>query len=76
MTDRSELLLLFEQAIEVDEGTIEGNRKLDAIPEWDSLSVLGFMAMVDSECGKKIEPKELSACQTVDDVLDLVIKGA
>ncbi len=40
--------------------------------EWDSLAVLGFIAMMDSEFDKTISGGEVRAFKTIQDALDVM----
>lgn len=59
---------LIEEAMEADEGSIQTGQPL----EWDSISVVTFMALVDERLDKIVPAKELNKCVTVDEVASLV----
>ena len=64
--ERSELLLLLDELLELDPGTLKGDERLDALGSWNSLAVIGFMALVNEHYGVIVSPKQISACTTID----------
>ena len=46
---------------------------LDAIEEWDSLSIVSFLAMVDVEYGKTMRAAQFKDAQTIGDLYRLVM---
>ena len=61
-----------EQVLDVDPGTLKGGEALAGLDAWDSMAVLGFIAMADEQYGAMIPPKLIPACRTVDDLADLI----
>jgi len=45
---------------------------LTDIEEWDSLSVISFVAMADINYGKKLHAADIRKAQTVQDLYDFV----
>lgn len=45
---------------------------LDDLEEWDSLSLVSFMAMANAVYGKKIVPSDVKMAKTVADLYKLV----
>lgn len=45
---------------------------LEDIEEWDSLSVVSYIAMANSSYGKKIDAGEVRKAATIQDLYDLV----
>lgn len=45
---------------------------LEDIEEWDSLSVVTYIAMANSSYGKKIDASEVRKASTIQDLYDLV----
>ena len=50
---------------------LEGPEKLDDYPLWDSTAIITFMALADEHNGCRLTPRQIAACQTVDDLLQL-----
>lgn len=65
---RKDFLLLLDEVIEAQAGTLTGAEALQDIA-WDSLSVLGFIALMDERFGVAVSPKKLSKCKTVYDLI-------
>lgn len=40
--------------------------------EWNSLTALSVIAMVDDECGKRITGADLRSCTTIEELYNLV----
>ena len=69
---KSEFLLLLDELIEADLGTLKGSELLSDIERWDSLIVMGLIALVDEKFEVTLSPKRLAACQTVNDLIGLI----
>jgi acyl carrier protein len=48
------------------------NSVLQNIEEWDSLSFVSFLAMVNVSTGKKLEPTTVKTAQTIGDLFELI----
>lgn len=68
MTNEEKILIL-EDLMEVEERTLKPETLLSDIDEWDSVSLLSFIAMVDEEFEKVITGKEVKSCNTVSDLM-------
>ena len=62
-------LALIEEALDTEEGPLRPETPLDDVEEWDSITMLSLIAMLDEEFGKTISGKELKALRTVADIL-------
>lgn len=71
MTEKEKLALL-EEMLEVDEGTLTPDMKLDDIEEWDSVAIISFMALVDDEFDKSIKASEIKEFKTIADALNVM----
>jgi hypothetical protein len=69
---KPELLRLLEQTLRLSEQTLTGREHLQGVPNWDSMSILAFIAMVDRKFGVALRGSRVCACQTVDDLLGLI----
>ncbi|MEI9985271.1 MAG: acyl carrier protein [Aliidongia sp.] len=61
-----------ESALELPAGSLTGNEQLADIPEWDSLAVISFIALVDEKLGLAVDGEALANAGTVGDLLALV----
>ena len=74
--DRNDFILRLDDLLQLDPGTLKGSDRLDELEAWDSLAVMGFIALADEELGAAISPARLARCQTVDDLVALAHEGA
>lgn len=72
MNKHETILLSLDDLLELDSGTLTGSEELKDIEAWDSLAVMGFIAMVDEEFDVMVPPSQLSKCKTVADLIALV----
>jgi acyl carrier protein len=56
----------------VREQSLTGWETLSELEGWDSVAVISFMAMADSEFGVTVSPKDIAACKTINDIAALV----
>jgi len=68
---KSDFYLLLDQLLEADAGTIKGNEKLADIPKWDSLAVMGFIAMLDQHFSLIVPATEIMGAANVADLAKL-----
>lgn len=66
--------IFLEKFIEIldTESEVTMDSMLSEIEEWDSLSIVSFLAMANSVYGKKIKPDVLIAAKSVRDLYALV----
>ncbi len=75
MTNADQLNRDLESILELEPGTISGAETLEEI-NWDSLSVITFLAMADSNYGLSIPAAKLQAVKNVADLLALTTSSA
>ena len=61
-----------ESTLELPAGSLKGTELLADIPEWDSLAVISFIALVDEKLGLAVEGEALANADSVADLLALV----
>lgn len=54
------------------EDEITMDTKLDELEEWDSLSIVSYVAMANTSSGKRIEPKIVREAETIRDLYELL----
>jgi acyl carrier protein len=69
---KSDFLLLVDELIEKEPATLKGPEVLTELEGWDSVAVMGFIALVDEQFEFTLSPKRLAECRTVDDLVGLV----
>jgi acyl carrier protein len=64
--------LLLDELMEYDPGTIKGDEVLTSLSRWDSLALMGFIALLDQHFGLIVPASKITECRTVSDLLALV----
>jgi acyl carrier protein len=73
MMTRQEVLNELEKVLEKPKGALTGNERLDDLPEWDSLAILAYIALVEKKTGVVLDSLQLSRARTVNDLVLLVV---
>ena len=69
--NRDQFLLEMDQILDLPAGTLRGHEKLEELENWDSTSLITFIAMAESNNGVSISPGQIVTCSTVADLLRL-----
>ena len=69
---KQEFLLMLDELLEENPGTLTGSEVLRDLEAWESLTVIEFLAIVDENFGVVLNPKDIAACETVQDLMNLV----
>lgn len=69
--NKKKMLLILDELLELPQGTLFGNELLSNL-KWDSLSVIGFIAICDENFELAVSPRELCKCETVNDLIALL----
>ena len=67
-----EFLTALEEALNLDEGALSPETVLADLKEWDSLGVVEFQSLVDEELDLQVPPPQITACDKVQGLIDLV----
>ena len=59
-----------EELFEMQDGTLRHDMKLEELEEWDSMTRLSLIVMMEDDYGKKIKRSEVMGYVTVQDILD------
>jgi acyl carrier protein len=73
---KHDALRWLEKALDLAPHTLTGTERLRDVENWDSLSNLAFIAMLDKEFGVPVPAKKVAACQMVEDLLGLITAAA
>ena len=73
MSEKEKLALL-EETFDVDEGSLEPEMLLDDIEEYDSMTKLSLIVMIEEEFGKKLSGAEIKEFKTIQDILSIMEK--
>ena len=57
--------------LETDPELVKAEVRLQDLPGWDSMAVISFMALADSELGAVVSGKDMAKCETVGDLVKL-----
>lgn len=68
MSEKEKLALL-EDMFELDEGDLSADTVLDDLDEWDSMSKLSLIVLMNDEFGKKLSGDDIKAFATIGDIL-------
>ena len=67
-----EKLALLEECMELEAGTLKADDRLDDYDEWDSLTALALIAMLDEKFHKTLTGQDIKKMETVRDVLAVI----
>ena len=68
----AEKIALLEEVMELEEGTLQQDDVLEEYDEWDSVTILGIISLIDEEFGKTVTGKEVRDIKTVSRLLDMM----
>ena len=68
---RSDFLIEMDEILGLAPGTLQGHERLEELRNWDSTSLITFIALADSNNGVSISPGQIVNCSTVADLLRL-----
>lgn len=71
MTTEKKLQLL-EDVFELDENALTPETVLGDLEEYDSMSKLSLIVMMDDEFGKKLTGEQIRQFETIQDILDFM----
>ncbi|MCQ2497595.1 MAG: phosphopantetheine-binding protein [Lachnospiraceae bacterium] len=72
MTEREKLAML-EEMLELEEGALNVDMELDDIEEYDSMSKLSLIVLMEDEFGVKLDANTIRGFKTVGDILKLMV---
>lgn len=75
MTEQEKLVLL-EETFDATEGSLAADMDLDDVEEWDSMTKLSLIIMMEDEFGKRLDSVSIRGLKTVGDILNLMENNA
>lgn len=69
--DRKAFLLEIDEILGLHPGTLQGNEKLEELPNWDSTALIGVIVLAESASDRHVSPDQVVNCATVGDLLRL-----
>lgn len=70
--DKKAFIAAVAEILEIDPTPLTGSETIADIGNWDSLSVISFVAMVDSDLNQIVDGEQLKAAKTLNDLAALV----
>lgn len=70
--DLKEKLMKLEELMDLEEGTLHAEDRLSEIEEWDSITHLSLIILLEDDYDKEISGEEVRALKTVQDILNLM----
>lgn len=67
-----DILKKIDVLLELKPGTLSGHEQLEDLANWDSLSVLGFIALADEKFSVQVAPTAIYEAETVNELLQLL----
>ena len=74
MTEKEKIGML-EDLLEVEEGSLSRETLLDEVEEYDSMSKLSLIVMMEDEFGVKLKGEDIKWFRTVGDILARMVKA-
>ena len=68
---KKEYYLLLDALLELDPNTIKGDESLSEIKKWDSLAIMGFIALLDQHFALRFPAARIIGCRTIADLVAL-----
>ncbi|GGZ22691.1 acyl carrier protein [Asticcacaulis endophyticus] len=69
--DKPAFFAAVAEILETETTGLTGDETLDALGNWDSLAVISFVAMVDSDLDRIVDNEKLKQAKTLNDLADL-----
>ncbi len=70
--ENSKKIEMLEELLELEPGTLSPETMLTDIDEYDSMSKLSLIVMMDDEFGKKLTGEKILKFETIRDILDFM----
>lgn len=74
MSEREKLALL-EDLFDLNEGDIDAGTSLDDVEEYDSMTKLSLIVMMEDEFGVKLTGEDIKGFKTIGDILSRMEKA-
>ena len=69
---QEEKIAMLEEVLEIDNGTLTPDMKLEDVESYDSMAKLTIIVMMDDEFNKKLTGEQIREFVTVKDILDFM----
>ena len=58
--------------LEVDSSTLDPNIELESLGQWDSLTIVSLIALIDQYFNKKVSGDDIFCCHSLSDLRRLI----
>jgi len=69
---KEEFIQELEEILEIEDSKIEMKTNLKDLKEFDSLSILSIIALLDEKFGKALTAEQLNSITTVESLMELI----
>lgn len=69
--NKSEFIAKLDELMQLPKGTLQGNEHLEGLQSWDSITVMGYIALVNGTLKKRVAGKDVTSCKTVGELVSL-----
>ncbi len=69
--EKEAFLAELAELVEVEAGSLKPEDKLEDLENWNSMAMMGYIALADTASGKKLSPRQIRECETVADLAQL-----
>ena len=69
---RKQFLLALDKLVELPAGTLQAPERLNELERWNSMAIVGFIALADTMNRATLSVTQIMACSTVADLLKVV----
>ncbi|MFN7544153.1 MAG: phosphopantetheine-binding protein [Acidobacteriota bacterium] len=69
--DKAAFLAEMAELLELDSSALRLEDKLEDLENWNSMAMIGYLALADSASGKKLSPRQIRECETIADLAQL-----
>jgi len=67
-----EFIQNLENMLDLPAGELQADTRLTDINSWDSMAIVGFLALADRKYGKAVSPAAIKNTKTISDLAALV----
>jgi acyl carrier protein len=70
--DKKKFINIIEKKLELPSNSLSNTKNLQTNEDWDSLSKMTFISIMDKQFKIKVDPDKLLKCKTTDDLYRLL----
>ena len=74
--NRQDFYHKMDNLLNVAPGSVQGSQELSSLQSWDSLTILEFIVLADSDYRSDVQASDIAGCKTVDELADLTFANA